>query len=160
MSNTTKLLERVLSGGCNMGWISDAEAEEIRALAAPVASAAPSGELPACALIYSGARYWSEEQMQAAIAHQPPKEALTDSVILDMARNFGGLWTAADDDWLIGFARAISAATAPNKQLVEALEMTLPLAERLVRNFGDDPSKDVEFIKARAALAAAGESTS
>ena len=44
MSNTKKLIERVLSGACNMGWISDAEAEEIRAIAAP--SAANGAEMP------------------------------------------------------------------------------------------------------------------
>lgn len=44
MSNTKKLIERVLSGACNMGWISDAEAEEIRALAATASGAAVSGE--------------------------------------------------------------------------------------------------------------------
>lgn len=42
--------------------------EQVESLAAPsVASAAKGDDLPACAMIYSGVRYWSEDQMLAAV---------------------------------------------------------------------------------------------
>lgn len=46
MSNTNKLIERVLSSACNMGWISDAEASEIRAVVTPSPANGAVGEMP------------------------------------------------------------------------------------------------------------------
>lgn len=84
---------------------------------------------------------------KAAIAHQPPKEAMTEKVIAEMWKTScieGGDTTQA---LVLHFARAIEAASAPNKQLVAAL-----------RNFTDGCSVSVDAVAvARAALAAAGE---
>lgn len=44
-------------------------------------------------------------------------------------------------------------AAAPD--LLEALKICLPLAERLAMNFGSDPTKDQDFIKAWKAIAKA-----
>lgn len=129
-----------------------------RALAAPVASAAPSGErekfeavmrakfapMDAGDLRWDGEKFTSKFTQlafdmwnaRAAIAHQPPKEAMTDEQILDLSHQFeivkvetaaaseGGKIvsriTRADinEDQVVALCRAVIAASAPNKQLV------------------------------------------
>ncbi len=86
--------------------------------------------------------------IDAAIAHQPPKEALTDRKILDMANSIGngGFYQDARDDNLIDFARAIEAATGPNKALMEALRAILADCDPNSRN----------GVRAADALSAAG----
>lgn len=165
------------------------------ALAAPVASAAPSGELPPLPDVPAGSHTvvtghrmingmradeceehdaYSADQMQAyaraAIAHQPPKEALTDEQIQAIATaaykagdlSWLGFDKDADDKYTIPtlskshyqFARAIIAASAPNKQLVAALNALIEVAERC-DSWESFPSDALDA--ARAALAAAGE---
>lgn len=107
---------------------------------------------------------------RAAIAHQPPKEALTDAQIRDIWCGLGGQERWLKDFGFIQFAHAIEAATAPNAKLVEALRELYRGYVRLLESGRDkiielggdcDPvdrmkASDPELRKARAALAAAG----
>ena len=97
---------------------------------------------------------------QAALASQSPKEAMSDAEILAIQ-----VQHVPHHGWStngIGFARAIIAATSPNKELVEASIASLVWWKEHeydtsdcgeYNRFDDEP----EFvIKARAALCAAG----
>lgn len=146
-----------------------AYSQALLALAAPVASAAPSGDLPPLPeptiegsvmheelkICYRAPVHFTADQMQAyaraAIAHQPPKEDLTDEEINLIAIDFFG---AITDRTQLKFARAIEAASAPNKQLVAALQALIEVAERC-DSWESFPSDALD--SARAALAAAGE---
>lgn len=115
---------------------------------------------------------WVKSYASAAIAASSPKEALTDEQIVSAVKSaikngsLSWLGYSLDEDSKytipvlsksdFQFARIIEANAGPNAALVVALQMTLPLAEQLGRSFGADPSKDPEFIAARAALTAAG----
>lgn len=86
----------------------------------------------------------------SAIAHQPPKEDLTDEEINLIAIDFFG---AITDRTQLKFARAIEAASAPNKQLVAALKEACDLIRLEVA----DGMHTEEYRRGCAALAAAGE---
>jgi hypothetical protein len=157
---------------------------EVGIVATPVASAAPSGELPPlperdgvlelivrdCQLSHLVAG-WGENSMtayaRAAIAHQPPKEAMTD-VQIDALMVHGFPRTKPSAAWR-EFARAVlsaglgmpetmgdcakckaigasykigkDAASAPNKQLVAAQDQrkTGPIWEAIQRACADLP---------------------
>lgn len=106
------------------GKISAAINGVVDSLAAPVASAAPSGVLPPlpdpeCNKGYSlgsDEEFYSAEQMHeyahAAIASSSPKAALTDAKIRDIWRGLGGQDRWLKDFGFIQFARAIEAALA------------------------------------------------
>lgn len=122
----------------------------------PVACASVGGELPPLpepfmelhADVTPVVRAAWVEQMQAyaraAIAHQPPKAALTDEQIKE-------LWREFEDMPIWFFARAIEAATVPNAKL-EALELLSKFW--LGRYFDSVNQSEADGINA--ALASAG----
>lgn len=104
----------------------------------------------------------AEQGKDSAIAHQPPKAALTLQKLNELAANhikdIAGyerpIEPMGEDHEFIILCRAIEAASAPNKQLVEALQL-------VVDRFGPSESdyifsKRFALKKARAALASAG----
>lgn len=102
---------------------------------------------------------------QAAIAAQEPKQAMTDADIQRIGRNLqsiksmqframqGRPMTVSEREEYeatIAFARAILAASSPNKELVEALKELIECMECEVT------TKHPALVEARAALRAAG----
>jgi len=160
---------------------------DLKPAVAPVASAAPSGkrEKFEASVLKRNVSYDNPEFLlernstgeyvvvriqgewigwQAAIAHQPPKEALSLEKLNEMAakhiKDISGyerpIKPMGEDHEFIVMCRAIEAASAPNKQLVAALKEACVLILLEVA----DGMHTEEYRRARAALAAAGESTS
>lgn len=129
MNNNQKVLERIIAGSIAMGWASDAETESLR----------------------------------AAIAAQEPKQAMTDAEIEELAIQRGGRWDGNtwvfEDADLHPFARAILAASSPNKELVEALqrvEQELIKLEHAVGGGDGEIYVEGAILTCQAALRAAG----
>lgn len=178
----------------DQGWAALYAMWNMRALAAPVASAAPSGDLPPLPeptiegsvmheelkICYRAPVHFTADQMQAyagaAIAHQPPKEALTEKAIDAIWESLPGLTIIKDkpqDQWnrLLRheFAAAAIAASAPNKQLVAALQRIanwdMPPPVKIsdgttisyAAAYGSNGVRDYMRAIARDALASAGE---
>lgn len=136
---------------------------DLKPVAAP---AAPSGELPPLPAEHyemHGKWFYDERLMReyarAAIAHQPPKAALTEKAIDAIWESLPGLTIIKDkpqDQWnrLLRheFAEAIIAASAPNKQLVEALKEACDLIRLEIA----DGTHTEEYRRGIAALDSAG----
>lgn len=173
-SATTRAIERIISGGLNMGWISDAEASDIRAA---IAAAAPAGEPVAQAPVatseggvlrwMTGRKIMDCELYAAPVPAAAPQAALTPEQIEQIAVDYKlpvRLASATDAHWaytdkVMAFAKAIEAASGPNAALVSALQKIIEMNRQQAQDQYGDANKAESWsciVVAHAALAAAG----